>query len=290
MRGVIAIGALAALSGGAQVPARDPIVEAAAAYVRQYQQELTSVVAQETYTQRVLAQVPRDSGMPERRTLKSEIFFLFAPGHDWMAIREVTEMDQLPVAERLDLRAALQTLSAPEVARKFKAYNSRYNLGRIERNFNEPTLSLLVLDDRHRARFSFDRVRTTRIGGEERVVLAFRERKAPTLIWDLQGEPVFSSGELTIEPKSGRVTRAMLSLKIGSAQMTLTTTYGFDERLGIWVPVRFGEHYRDGTDARVPQPRGVRTPTVTATQYFEEVVCEARYSAFRKFEVKARIR
>src|SRR5688500_7578537 len=176
MRGVIAIGALAALAGGAQAPSPDPVVEAAAAYVRQYQRDLTSVVAQETYTQRVLAQVPRDSGMPERRTLKSEIFFMFAPGYDWMAIRDVTEMDGLPVAARLDLRGALQALAAPEVARKFKAHNSRYNLGRVARNFNEPTLSLLVLDDRHRPRFSFQRERTTQVGGEERVVIAFRER------------------------------------------------------------------------------------------------------------------
>ncbi len=290
MRPAITIGVLLAVSAGPQAPATDPVIDAAAAYVRQYQEQLTSVVAHETYTQHLRAQVPRDRGMPSRRTLKSEIFFLFTPGHDWMAIRDVMDRDGQPVAERLDFRNALQTSSAPEVARRFKTHNSRYNLGRIARNFNEPTLSLLVLDDRHRGRFTFDRVRTDRTRGGELVTYAFRERTPPTLIWDLDGKPVFSSGQLTIEPKTGRITHALLALTIGSAQMTLTTTYGFEERLGIWVPVRFGEHYRDGTDAKAPRPRGVNTRTAAATEYFEEIVCEARYSSFRQFEVKTRIR
>lgn len=283
MRAILAPAAAVLLlshaAGAARAPRSaheaDAVIDAAAGYLRHYQQQLTSVMASEVYTQRVLAQVPRDRAMPMRRTLKSDIFFMFAPGHAWMAIREVIEMDGLTVADRLDLRGALQTQSAPEVARRFKAHNSRYNLGHVERNFNEPTLSLLVLDDRHRARFTFDPVRTSRDGGEDLIVYAFRERRVPTLVWNLNGDPAFSSGELTIEPKSGRITRAMMALTIGTVAVTMTTTYAREPRLGLWVPSRFGEHYRDGKKG---------------DPYFEEITGEARYAGFQQFEVKTRIR
>jgi hypothetical protein len=81
------------------------------------------------------------------------------------------------------------------------------------RNFNEPTLSLLVLDDHHRARFSFDRQRVERVGGATLVTLAFTERDTPTLIRDPNGEPVFVKGEMTVEAGSGRVRRVQLTAK-----------------------------------------------------------------------------
>ena len=123
------------------------VVDAAAAYVKTYQEELSFVIADEIYTQQVRNQVPPDNAMPRSRTLKSELFFMFAPAdRTWMAIRDVTQVDGKPVDHRPDLKSALQTLPAQQVAGTFKTYNSRFNLGRVIRNFNEPTLSLLVLD------------------------------------------------------------------------------------------------------------------------------------------------
>lgn len=275
--------------------ASDPLVGAAAAYVRDYQQQLTAVVADETYSQHVRAQVPRDRGMPSTRVLQSEIFFMFTPGYDWMAIRDVAEMDRRPVGDRRDIRKALMTLPAPQVARTFKQYNSRFNLGRIVRNFNEPTLSLLPLDDRHRGRFTFERRGTRRAGGSTLTRIGYRETAGPTLVRNLRGENVFASGEYAVD-EAGRVLRAMMALQIGTVTMTLTTTYERDERLQMLVPVRFGEHYRDGTDAKAPRPLGpVAAPSVVRqapqeTAYFEEIVCEATYTNFRRFEVKAIIR
>ncbi|MEX2271131.1 MAG: hypothetical protein WD690_06660 [Vicinamibacterales bacterium] len=262
----------------------DALVDAAAAYVRDYQQQLTAIIADETYTQQLRAQTPLDKGMARTRTLISEIFFMFTPGHDWMAIRDVMSMDGRPVSDRPDLRSALQSLAAHDVARRFKAYNSRYNLGRIVRNFNEPTLSLLVLDDAHRSRFRFERSRTQRQGGEELVTLSFRETRGPTLVRQLNGGPAYARGEVTIEPSTGRVTRAVLALVIDPVKLTLTTTYAPDARLGIWVPARFGEWYEHG---RAPRKDARTLPSGDA---HEEIVCEAKYSNFRRFEVKASIR
>ena len=88
------------------------VIDAAAGYLRHYQQQLTSVMASEVYTQRVLAQVPRDRAMPMRRTLKSDIFFMFAPGHAWRAIREVIEMyDAMPDGNARQLKRLLEILA-----------------------------------------------------------------------------------------------------------------------------------------------------------------------------------
>ena len=259
------------------------LVDAAAAYVMRYQQELTSVVADETYTQSVVAQVPRDGLRPLKTALTSEIFFMFTVGHDWMAIRDVQEVNGVALEDRPDLRQALRDLPATAVAAQFKSYNSRFNVGRVSRNFNEPTLSLLPLDDRHRPRFAFERARVRQSDDGPLVSLRFKERRGPTLIRNLDGSNAFAAGEVTVEPGTGRVTKAILAVTIGSVRATLSTTYGFEERLGIVVPRRFGEHYEDGVASRPGVNTGLR-------QAYEEILCEATYSNFRRFEVSARIK
>ena len=259
------------------------LVHVAAAYVADYQRELTSVVADEIYTQHVVAQQPRDGSRPLKATLTSEIFFMFTPGHDWMAIRDVRAVNGRALENRPDLRQALRQLAPPEVAGKFKAYNSRFNVGRVSRNFNEPTLSLLVLDDRHRARFDFERARVQQSAGGQLVTLRFTERRGPTLIRNLDGGNTFAAGEVTIEPATGRVVNALLAVTIGSVRATLSTSYAVEERLGIMVPLRFGEHYEDGI---APRPFVKRQSQLR----YEEIRCEAAYTNFRRFEVTARIR
>jgi hypothetical protein len=259
------------------------LVDAAAAYVMRYQQELTAVVADESYTQHVVAQIPRDGLRPLKAALTSEIFFMFTAGHDWMAIRDVRSMDGVALENRPDLRQALLLLPAAEVAGRFKSYNSRFNIGRVTRNFNEPTLSLLVLDDRHRARFAFERGRLRQTRENSLVTLRFKERRGPTLIRNLNGGDASAAGEVTIEPETGRVTNAVLAVTIDSVRATLSTRYEFEERLGIMVPIRFGEHYEDGLPPRPGVNSGLR-------QRYEEILCEATYSGFRKFQVTTRIR
>jgi|RhiMethySRZTD1v2_1073278.scaffolds.fasta_scaffold18688_4 hypothetical protein len=289
-----ALALVSATGTGAQVqpPAPRPdtsvaaVVEAAAAYVKEYQDQLTYVIADESYVQRILNQAPLDTSMPRSRTLKSEMFFMFGPADRvWMAIRDVIQVDGKPVDQRPDLRAALQLLPAPQVAGKFKTYNSRFNLGRVVRNFNEPTLSLLVLDPRYRDSVKFERRRVDRTGGATLVTLAFSQIKPPWLIHDLSLNPVFSTGELVIEAGTGRVRQAILKAKIGAVQMELTTVYAPEGKLGLWVPSSFREHYEEGIAMG-----NTRTQLLTASGQYEEVTCEAKYSNFRRFETTAKIK
>lgn len=255
-------------------PSTSTVVKAAAAYVAEYQRQLTSILADETYTQEILQQVPPAANMPRTRSITSEVFFMFAPAtRDWMAIRDVAAVDGEPLRGRPNVREALATLPAREVAATFKEYNSRFNIGRTFRNFNEPTLSLLVLDEQHRHRFSFDRRRVERDSGTTLVTLAFTEKESPTLIFDLNRGRVFSKGELVVEAESGRVRRGVLSAKIGELSLELTTDYAPDERLGMWVPVTLREQYEHGRK-----------------DDFERIRCDARYSNYRRFETSVRIR
>jgi hypothetical protein len=274
----IALAALGAVAAaGSQQPSTSTraVAGAAAAYVAEYQRQLTSIVAEETYTQEIVEQTPPDPDMPRTRTLRGEVFFMFAAAtREWMAIRDVFAVDGEPVAARPDLPEALRSLPPREVAATFKAYNSRFNLGRTFRNFNEPTLGLLVLDEEHRRRFSFDRRRVERTDSDVLVTLAFREREAPTLIRDMQRGRVFSSGELLVEAGTGRVRRTVLTAALPGVQLRLTTTYAPDSRLGMWVPATFHESYTYG--AR----RGEH----------EAVMCEATYTNYRRFETSARVK
>jgi hypothetical protein len=276
---------LLALCQMGQVAAPDTstraVVRAAAAYVAEYQRQLTSVIADETYTQEVVEQAPRQPQAPISRSLRSEVFFMFAPaGRVWMAIRDVMALDGQPVADRRDVKEALRRLPAREVAAAFKEYNSRFNIGRTFRNFNEPTLSLLVLDDLHRERFSFDRRRVERIEDAVLVTLAFTERDTPTLIHDLKRGRVFSKGELVIEAATGRIRRAVLTGRIQDVQLELTTVYAPEPRLDMWVPAVFREQYRHGVAPR----------TVDSRSEYEHILCEAKYTNYRRFETGVRIR
>ena len=259
------------------------VVDKAAAYVKDYQQKLTSLLADETYTQDVVMQVPRDPKAPISRTLRSEVFFMFAPANRyWMAIRDVIAVDGVKISDRRDLLDALRTLPAPEVAMTFKASNSRFNIGRTFRNFNEPTLSLLVLDDLHRARFSFDRKRIDQVDGQVLVTLSFTERESPTLIVDLKHGRVFSRGELLVEAATGRIRRAVLNAKIQDTKVQFVTEYTPDERLGAWVPGVFREHYEYGV-----QTANSRSPDRAE---YENIRCEAKYTNYRRFETAVRIK
>lgn len=275
------------VQGGADPTHVDAVVAAAAAYVKDYQRALTSVLADEDYAQEVVTQTPLDRSMPRSRRLRSEVFFMFAPASgDWMAMRDVVSMDGSALATRPNLREALRTLPPVEVARTFKSYNSRFNLGRASRNFNEPTLSLLFLDDRYRPNVTFTRKGVQRRQDGLWVTLGFTESPGPgTLIRDLSQAPVVSKGEVVVDANTGRVRRAHMETDFGGMVAVLTTTYAPELRLGMWVPVTFAETYRSGQKVAIsPDPR------ITLPTTYEEIRGLAKYANYRRFEVKVIIK
>jgi hypothetical protein len=201
-----------------------------------------------------------------------------------MAIRDVRTVDGAPAPERTDVRAILATLPVTEVGDRMRSYNARYNIGRIVRTINEPTLALLSLDGAHRSRFRFETKTREDVDGHALIWLAFEEKERPTLIRSLQGRPVFMKGELLVEIANGRIWESRLSATVEGTSVELVTKYRFDERLGLMLPIVFRELYEQGKAARA---RG-RTSGTSAE--YEQITCEANYSNFRRFEVLSRIR
>jgi hypothetical protein len=277
-----AVGAALLISAQAQPdPDVTALVNAAAAYVKTYQEQLTSVVADESYLQQIIMLVPNDPAMPRQRRMNSELVFMFAPTGEWMAIRDVIRVDGQAVKDRPSIVEQLKRLPLHEVADSFLKHNSRFNLGRTYRNFNEPTLVLHVLADAHRSRFSFERTRVARAREGTLVTVAFVEGEGPTsLIRDLTFGAALSRGEFVVEADTGRIRRATLTAKAGPVRLEFTTEFALDDRIGIWVPRRFRERYEHGTPP---------TSFEGAFEY-EDITCDATYSNYRRFQTSGRIK
>lgn len=251
------------------------MVERVSTYVSDYQRKLTSVVADEEYTQEILEQTPLDPAMPRTRRLRSEVFFIVETvSRHWMAIRDTRVVDGLPIRDRLSARDALETMAPDEVRRRFAQMNAQWNIGRITRNFNEPTLGLLVFDREHQPRFGFDRRSVSRASDTTLVTLEFREKERPTLILDERLGPVYSRGEIVADA-SGVIRRTALRLALEDTKVELTTEYVLNEKLGMWVPSVFRERYERGRQG---------------SKAYERIACEAVYSNYRRFDVLTRIK
>jgi hypothetical protein len=104
-----------------------------------------------------------------------------------------------------------------------------------------------------------------------------------TLIHDLNQQPVSSTGEIVVEAETGRVRRTELKATIGSVSLDLTTDYALEKDLDLWVPTLLRERYEEGI-------RGSGADSRVKGTGYEEIWCEAKYSHFRRFEVKGGIK
>ena len=246
------------------------VVAAASAYVADYQSQLRFVVADETYTQ----EATRERGGTERRLMTGELFLVFLAGdNEWIAVHDVAEVDGQKVTDRDGLRALLQKGEVSRVAKLVANRNAAFNIGGINRNFNEPTLPLLLLAPQRVGTVSFDRRRVERTEQGARITLSFTDRGRPTLIRSARGGQIHSTGEMIVDAATGRIERTMIRLENEDIVAALSTEYTLDDKLKLWVPAVFNEAY----SGRVG---GVR----------ETIRCEARYTNYRRFEVTGRVK
>lgn len=248
------------------------LVDRAAAYVRDYQEQLRFVLADEEYYQSVFDPQGRQTA---RRTLTGELFLAFVPGDGkWIAVHDVRLVDGVPAGDGEDLRKLLQAGEVTPVARRVADRNAKYNVGSVRRNFNEPTLPLLLLGADRRRGVAFDRGGVTRDGDRTIATLAFRERERPTLVMSERSGPVYARGEMAVDAESGTIRRTRFTLRDGDVEVELLTDYVHDPKLALWVPSRFAERYDALGDARRR----------------ELIVCESTYTNYRRFDVRGRIK
>jgi hypothetical protein len=149
------------------------------------------------------------------------------------------------------------------------AENGRFNIGKIERTFNEPTLALSFLDDRYRHRFEFEFVVEQKLETGPMRLYRYIERGRPTVI-RIGDRDLPAQGLFGIQPETGRI--LFTSLRVSDAG----NVHGH-------VSVRYGPHA--DFDVLVP----IEMKEVYTSIAGEEVTATATYSDFRRFEAHSRI-
>ena len=265
----------------------DDVLVRAGEYAIDYGQALTSVLADEHYTQRL---VWRRGGVElQTRRLRSEIAFIrLADSTEWLTFRNVLAVDDRPMAQaagRLERLFQTSTRSLPEQARLIAGESARYNLGPFTREINLPTTALHFVHPAHRGNCRFDKKGEELVAGQQTWVVAFKERDRGTLITRGDGKHLPAEGRLWIVPTNGRIVRSELVVKdfvrgSGGSRAEIHVTWRRDEALDLFVPVELRERYEGPwTAMRAPKRR---------ERYDIDGV--ASYSNYRRFTVDFKIR
>jgi hypothetical protein len=256
--------ALAILASGT-VAADDrelaPLLAAVARYVEAYEPQLSTMVAEEAYEQRIRRWRERE----EQRTI-ADFLFLKLPGTvNWVGFRDVYSVDGEPLREKQDRFSEIlhRGGDVAQQAAELALESARFNIGAVVRSINVPTLVLGWLAREPQRRFDFELDGRRTVAGTRCRVVSFRERETPTLIRGRdQSDNVPSTGSFCATP-DGRVW--MTELK-PQGRAIVTVTYRPAPQFGMLVPAEMRETYGE-----------------------DRLECVAKYSNYRRFSVTTRI-
>ena len=258
---VLAAGVLTPAVSRSQDNKTEELLAKTSAYVSQFVDQFSNVVAEETLVQETT--IPR-----RKRTMRSDFLLVRYPGDtQWQAFRDVAEVDGKAVRdkeERLTKLFLEPASSAVRRARELQEAGARYNLLDIG-SLNNPLTVVAFFQNGYRERFRFNLAGLDKKLGPTVRQVQFQEFKVPTLIRGNGNQDILSRGLAWIEEDTGRVVKTELRVGSRSTPISIITEYKFDDELGINVPVAMRDWYPDGTG----EIRGVAT-----------------YGRFRRFQVK----
>ena len=256
---------------GAQTVTFAEVMRRAHEYVTIYEDDkLSSIIARERYEQQVL---DRDGKTKQQRTLLSDYLLVQLPDEDWVALRDVYEVDGTTVADRGARLKALVAGPSEQLSgrvAKMAEESAQFNVGDLYyRTLNLPTFALRILRPASRKRMAFEKAGEEQVGDISAWVVAFRETKGPTFTARPDGADVPAHGRFWVDPDTGAVLRSEMIIggtRRVSARATITVSYAPDPSLGFRVPVEMRERYDN--------PRRTKDDVVVAL---------ATYSDFRPF-------
>jgi len=273
------------------LPAPGQILARVGDYVRRFETDFAIIISDERYDQKDV--VIGDNGRLRsraQRAIRSETLFAWVPEQQaWLTARNVLTVDGATVPDsktRLDAALAENTPDTRARLRRLRDEGARFNVGRIYRNFNDPTLVMQYLDPTYQPRFAFTLLSADRIGGVDAWKIAFAERSKPTLIQTPTVDLV-STGTVWVGRADGSVVRTMLTVEdvLSNTTAQIDVDYRLDPKLGIRVPVRMSETYEQQALENIA-PAGA--PQRLATRR-ERIECVATYSNYRRFETSGRL-
>jgi hypothetical protein len=141
-------------------------------------------------------------------------------------------------------------------------------VGSIVRNVNVPVMALAVLKPENQIRFFYNHVETADAERTDGAwAIDYREVGISTMIKTNGEKDMPIEGRLWIEPATGRVRGTIMRAQSELLKGVIQVDYEFEESLGIFVPRRMHEEYRQYADG-------------------SGVTAVATYSNFRRFQVK----
>lgn len=249
-------------------------------YLREYETQLSTVIAQERISQRdAPSREATVTGAPDSkfRTIESEVAFIGLPAQaGWLGFRRVVKVNGKQVKDAGTPLHVLLTDGASDdydQARLLLADSASANLG-TPRTTNLPNLPLEFLHPRNRHRLHHRVDGVERIRGVSTTRMVFNEHATPTIIQRPEGGDMPSQVTAWIETTTGRLLRAEVrtrDARMGVLQFAnvIRVDFRMDEKLGFLVPHEmteefFAGRFRDGTGT-------------------------ARYSNYRQFRTAARL-
>jgi hypothetical protein len=240
-------------------------------YVTIYEDDkLSSIIARERYDQQVLDSLGK---IKQKRTLLSDYLMVQLPDEDWVALRDVYEVDGTTVVDRGARMKALVAGPSEQLSSrvaKMAEESAHFNLGDLYyRTLNLPTFALRILRPASRKRMAFEKAGEEQVGDVGAWVVSFRETTGPTFTATPKGADVPAHGRFWVDPNTGTVLRSEMIIggtRRVSARATITVSYARDPSLGFHVPVEMREPYDN--------PRRTKDDVVVAL---------ATYSDFRPF-------
>src|SRR5215467_10704506 len=144
---------------GSDTPKLEQVLARTAAYVAEFERQLSGIVADEDYTQQVSG---GKVAVPEElRRLRSDLLLVKPAGsQDWMQFRDVYEVNGVPVHDRNDRLMKLFIDPGESVNERLRGIireSARFNIGSIDRTMNVPLLPLRFLEQKNQWRFKFKR-------------------------------------------------------------------------------------------------------------------------------------
>jgi hypothetical protein len=185
----------------AQTPSTDQVLPRATAYVVDFVERFSAVVAEERYVQES-SSLPQVSGsgankqlsqaMSRRRILRSDFLLVRRKADSqWNTFRDVFEVDGRAVrdrSERLTQLLARPEAQADEEARRIAYESARFNLAGPSRTIDNPLTVLALLQPEIKGRFGFGVARPDKAFAPMVAVFAYRE---------LAVQPFYATAEAT---------------------------------------------------------------------------------------------
>jgi hypothetical protein len=250
----------------AQTRSLDDVLKRSAAYVSEFRQQLSGIVAEETYHQEVAstARIGSSPLVKPTRTLKSDLLLVRAPDSNrYVELRDVFEVDGRAVRARGSRLEALlrdPTSGGGATVQSIIAESAAYNIGSITRNVNTPLMALQFLDAAQQRRFRFrhvDKPKPVFKQAEDRDIndapvfrvstemwtVEYQERGRNTIIRRPDGGDQPAHGRFWINPTNGSVLISELIVDSGGVIATVTVSYQSEPLMGFLVPIEMRESY-----------------------------------------------